>query len=170
MKKIFSIILFAVCVLIGYYVSKELIKNSGEFTPGPEPVPVPVDSDTIKPVPPLPVPVPVDSDTIKPVPPQPVPPQPVPPQPVPKPAHVNISTQEIKKLISNGGYERDSRISKKYKIKYQDVSDDDWDNLQQNFTYIQERINFEAWRDFDVVDMDYDEQGKVNQVTIKPIY
>lgn len=85
--------------------------------------------------------------------------------------HVNISFDEIKKLIMNGRYEKDNRLSKKYKIEYLDVSDDDaMSGLQQNFTFIQQQIEFENWRGFEVVGLDYDEHGLVNLVKIQPIY
>lgn len=83
---------------------------------------------------------------------------------------VKITPQEVKNLIVNGGYERDTRLSKKYGIEYVDISDDDFDNLQQNFTFVQQQIEFENWRDFEVLDLGFDEQGKVNSVQIRPIY
>lgn len=172
MKRIYSIILFIVCVLIGYFVSKEFIpKNKVQVDPNPQVTDT--ISDTIKEE---------KADTIpstseeEPNPSPIIDPTPTPPsieskEPTPPtPAHVNISLQEIKSLIQTGKYARDPRIAKNYKIQYTDVSDDDTDNLQQNFTYIQQRVEYETWRDFEVVSIDYDEQGKVNNVTIRPIY
>ena len=181
MKRIYSIILFIVCVLIGYFVSKEFIPNktnNGDDLPvdttGITNDTITIDSTTIKDEETNTTPSlskeetdpstntitnPTPTPSIKPKEPTPSP-----------PAHVNISLQEIKSLIQTGKYARDTRIAKNYKIQYTDVSDDDTDNLQQNFTYIQQRVEYETWRDFEVVSIDYDEQGKVNNVTIRPIY
>lgn len=91
--------------------------------------------------------------------------------PVKPQKHVNISPNEIKNLIKTGRYTSDRRISKNYSIEYVDVSDDDMGELQQNFTFVQERVEFETWRDFEVVGIDYDEKnGLVNCVKIRPIY
>lgn len=89
-----------------------------------------------------------------------------------KPKPVKMSLSEMKRIITNGTYEKDHRLSKRYKIEYVDVSDDDAiTGLQQNFTFIQERIEFETWRDFEVVGLDYDgNTGLVNYVKIRPIY
>lgn len=90
--------------------------------------------------------------------------------------HVNISCSEMKQLIVKGTYVRDRRLSKKYRIEYVDVSDDDaLDGLQQNLTYIQQRVEFgddddNGWRGFEVVGLDFDDQGLVNCIKIKPIY
>lgn len=90
--------------------------------------------------------------------------------------HVNISCSEMKQLIVKGTYVRDRRISKKYRIEYVDVSDDDaLEGLQQNLTYIQQRVEFgddddNGWRGFEVVGLDFDDQGLVNCIKIKPIY
>lgn len=90
--------------------------------------------------------------------------------------HVNISCSEMKQLIVKGTYVRDRRLSKKYRIEYVDVSDDDaLEGLQQNLTYIQQRVEFgddddNGWRGFEVVGLDFDDQGLVNCIKIKPIY
>lgn len=180
MKKIYSVLLFVACALIGFFVSKGLLRKEDPVVIIEEPIPstpkdeVPnvLSQDTIT----------KDQTSSEPT-----------PAPIiekdkeetktetktenkpdakteTKPSHVNISHQEMKSLIQTGKYARDLRIAKNYKITYTDVSDDDMDNLQQNFTYIQQRVEYETWRDFEVVGIDYDEQGKVNDVTIKPIY
>ena len=92
------------------------------------------------------------------------------PEPKPTPTPVRISPQEVKALIVHGKYEKDARLSKKYNIEYEDVSDDDFGELQQNLTFVQQQVEFEKWRDFEVVGLDFDEQGKVNIVKIRPIY
>jgi UPF0288 family protein (methanogenesis marker protein 3) len=84
--------------------------------------------------------------------------------------HVNISLSDVKKMIQNGKYSRDYRISKNYRIQYTDVSDDDFGNLQQNLTNVQEQVEWGNWRDFEVVGLDYDESGKVNCIIIRPVY
>lgn len=90
--------------------------------------------------------------------------------------HVNISLSEMKQLIVSGKYVNDRRLSKKYRIEYVDISDDDaLEGLQQNFTYVQQRVEFgddddNGWRGFEVVGLDYDERGLVNRIKIKPIY
>lgn len=95
----------------------------------------------------------------------------IPDNPVPKP-HVSISFSKVKELIQKGTYDKDKRISKTYRIEYEDVSDDDMEGLKQNLTSIQEDfIETGTWRDFEVIGLDYDEQsGLVNVVKIRPIY
>lgn len=176
MKKVLILFLFIVSVLIAYFVTKSISGNSVS-----EDIPEPKEYiDTFE----------VNSNTMDTIVDEPiVTPEPTPDDPIiepksepnvgpkcpdnPSPAkHVNISLSEVKELIQKGTYDKDKRIAKKYRIEYEDVSDDDaLEGLQQNFTFIQQRVEFETWRDFEVIGIDYDEQsGLVNVVKIRPIY
>lgn len=85
--------------------------------------------------------------------------------------HVNISLSEVKNLIVEGTYDKDRRLSKKYTINYVEVNDDDIGELQQNLTFVQQQIEFEKWRDIEVVGIGFDEKnGLVNYIKIQPIY
>lgn len=188
MKRIYIIIIFIVCVVVAFFVTKAIL-DKPVVEPNPPSEILPDDTTEIDPVVvPEPTPVPVvekdikqdetlkkenkgkdkglveeesDMNAKK--------------EDTPK-KHVNISLSEMKQLIENGTYVRDRRLSKKYKIEYVDISEDDaLEGLQQNLTYVQQRVDFgddddNGWRGFEVVGLDYDEQGLVNCVKIKPIY
>ena len=55
-----------------------------------------------------------------------------------------ISRNEVKHMIINGSFEKEKghRLSKNYTIEYVDVSNDDATELQKDFTFIQERLNY----------------------------
>ena len=184
MKKIIYSAIFVASVLIAFFVTKSFMDKSPQ-------------EDVVEPVDTVPAPIvrqdtiPQDSPSTKetddedvildnpsssisplpPTPPQPTPPQPTPPPPTSSQTEpVKITQQEVKTLIVNGKYEKDARLSKRYGIEYVDVNDDDFGELQQNFTFVQQQVEFENWRDFEVVGLDYDESGKVNVVKIRPVY
>lgn len=176
MKKVLILFLFIVSVLIAYFVTKSISGKSASDDISEEPIEY-IDSfevigdtiDTIV-VDPIVTPDPSPVDPI--IVPKPEPGPNVPDNPEPIKKRVNISLSEMKQLIQSGTYDKDKRIAKKYSIEYEDVSDDDvLEGLQQNFTFIQQRVEFETWRDFEVIGLDYDEQsGLVNLVKIRPIY
>jgi len=158
MKKIY--LLFAFLIIAGgsYYVTKNFMNHQQDEEQKPvidtTTVILPTDSDSIVEQ--------KDTDSIiKPV---------VPDPPTPDPKPVNISLSDVKSLIQNGKYENDRRISRSYKIEYVDVNDDDIDGLQQNLTFVQQQVDYENWRDFDVVGIGFDSNGRVNLIKIQPVY
>ena len=162
MKKLFIFVVFAICVIASIFITKRIIEKP---EPTPTNLPTPVSQQDPTPAS-QPDPTPASQ-------PDPAPASQPDPAPVP---HVKITFAEIKKLIKNGTYERDRRISKQYSVEYVEVSEDDAiTGLQQNLTYVQERVEYgedgDGWRDFDVVGVDYDKKsGLVNCIKIKPIY
>lgn len=188
MKRIYIIIIFIVCVVVAFFVTRTIL-DKPVVKPNPQPEILPDDTTEIDPVVvPEPTPVPVvekdikqdetlekkdkrkdkglvekesDMNAKK--------------EDTPK-KHVNISYLEMKQLIENGTYDKDRRLSKKYRIEYVDISDDDAiEGLQQNLEHVKDRVELgkdddNGWRGFEVVGLDYDEQGLVNCVKIKPKY
>lgn len=174
MKKIIYSAIFVASVLIAFFVTKSFMDKSPQedvvepVDTVPAPIvrqdTIPQDSPSTKETDDENVILDNPSSSISPLP--PTPPQPTSSQTEP----VKITQQEVKTLIVNGKYEKDARLSKRYGIEYVDVNDDDFGELQQNFTFVQQQVEFENWRDFEVVGLDYDESGKVNVVKIRPVY
>lgn len=157
MKKIY--LLFAFLIIAGgsYYVTKNFMNHQQDEEQEPvidtTTVILPTDSDSIVEQ--------KDTDSIiKPV---------VPDPPTPDPRPVNISFSEVKQLIMNGKYEKDKRISKKYVVEYDDLNDDDAD-IQCNLQAVRDMVDYDNWKDFQVINLGYDNQGRVNKVTIRPVY
>ena len=80
-----------------------------------------------------------------------------------------ISCSEVKQLIMNGDYVKDKRISKNYTVEYDDLNDDDAD-IQNNLQAVLDMVDYGNWNDFEVIALGYDNQGRVNKVTIRPVY
>ena len=69
----------------------------------------------------------------------------------------------------NGDYVKDKRISKNYTVEYDDLNDDDAD-IQNNLQAVRDMVDYGNWNDFEVIALGYDNQGRVNKVTIRPVY
>ena len=80
-----------------------------------------------------------------------------------------ISCSDMKVLIMNGSYAKDKRISKNYSVEYDELNDDDAD-IKNNLQAIRDMVDYENWKDFEVIGLGYDNQGRVNKVTIRPVY
>lgn len=82
---------------------------------------------------------------------------------------VKISCAEVKELIMSGTFDRDGRIKANCNVEYDDLSDDDID-IQNNLQAVQDAVQYERWRDFEVIKLGYDKKGRVNSVFVRPIY
>lgn len=80
-----------------------------------------------------------------------------------------ISCSDMKVLIMNGNYVNDKRISKNYSVEYDELNDDDAD-IQNNLPAVRNMVDYEIWKDFEVISLGFDNQGRVNKVTIRPVY
>ena len=83
---------------------------------------------------------------------------------------VEMDKDEMKAIIRSGNYESElkKRISPKYNVKF--AKQRDGEHVQNNFEALNEAIAYGLWRDFHVISIEYDDQGKVNLVTVEPVY
>ena len=83
---------------------------------------------------------------------------------------VEMDKDEMKAIIRSQNYESEfkKRLSRKYDVKF--INQRDGEHIQNNFEALNEAIDYGTWKDFHVISIGYDDQGKVNLVTVEPVY
>lgn len=139
MKKLFYIIVFSGAFAASFYVTKFIInKSTSEQIQNSEEQVASNDSNQVVPA----------------------------PKPDPDPVPVEISNEELKSLILNGKYTKDSRIAENCMVEYVDANNR---SQQKNLSFVCQQIINKKWRDIKVESSEVDgNMGKVCLVRIIP--